>query len=416
MRKLAVLLALFLAILPLHAAVSSAYTPLYSRNLALGGTSVTSARYSEVFYSNPALVTSDNQFLSIPSASFTLYNINKLVQPGGALDIFFTQNNSDEDMNRAFNQLINSIGAGNGDVVSFQASAGFISGIAGLSLDTGIDVHSMGEGGESSTLILEGNFALSLAIALPWHIGEHHSLSFGIGAHLVFRGYTIDSLSGDIIPGGFTASSLIDFYQSDDVLASVLNQVPVAFGFAIPFDLGFTYSYSDIFKTGFVIKNLNGIYHMQTYSSANQLYYMLTGGYLGDSVPEAPVQGPSFRYATPVSFDIGFSLSTPAGGIWDWIDITGSLDVTDVYSLFFTDGLSCENFLQRLHFGLELTLMRTFDFRFGINSGYMSFGFCFDFQVFSLDFLYAALEYGEHPGDKPLDFITLCIRIGFEED
>ena len=30
--------------------------------------------------------------------------------------------------------------------------------------------------------------------------------------------------------------------------------------------------------------------------------------------------------------------------------------------------------------------------------------------------VYAALEYGEHPGDKPLDFITLCIRIGFEED
>ena len=413
MRKALTLAVLLIITLPLGAeSVFQAFTPHYPRNLSMGGASVASSRYEEVIFSNPALVGSDNSYLSLPSFSFTLYNFNQLVQPGGVLDIFLTQG-GDEAVNRALNQLINSIGAGESDVVSAQLSLGFISGFTGLSVDSGLRVHSTGTGGESSTLILDADFAISLAFALPIEINEHHRLSFGISAHLIFRGLTLADMYSSA-PGGFTAGSIYDFYKQDDTLAGVLNQVPVAFGFAIPLNLGFTYDWRDIITAGLVVRNLNGRYHMQSYSGVNQLYYMLTGGYLGSVPPGNPETGISFEADTDVTLDLGFAVSTPQGGVWDWIDMTFAFDLVDVWNLFARD-LSTEGLISRIRTGVEISFMKTFDFRFGINSGYMSFGFTFDFQVFTIDFLYATLEYGETTGSRPLDLFTIAFSLGFEK-
>ena len=386
-----------------------AFIPFHPRSLGMGGTGVASARYAEVFYSNPALVGVDNQFFSPPLLSFTLYNVNKLVQPGGALDIFFTQ----DDPDRAFDQLVNSIGSGRGDVLSGQMSFGFISGITGLSIDTTLDVHSQGQGGEASTLVLEGNFAFSLAISVPFTVAGQHTFSFGAGAHLVFRGFSIQDMEGPVRVGGFSAGSILGFYDDEDILASVLNGVPVAFGFAIPLDFGFTYDWREVFTFALALRNVNGDYHMQTYSGVNQLYYMLTGGYLGSTPPGQAEQGGSFSFHTPMSLDAGFALRTPDGGLWDWIDVTFAFDVVDIWGLF-REGVSAEGFVSRMRTGIELSLMRTFDFRFGLNGGYMSFGFTFDFQIMSIDLTYATLEYGDRVGDKPLDLFSISFRIGLE--
>lgn len=416
MRRCAAILALLILIVPIWASPGSvldAYLPFYQRNMSMGGTGTASSRYSEILYSNPALIGSDNQYFSVPSFSLTLYNINKLIQPGGALDIFLTQNNGEEDLNRAFNQLINSIGSGSGDVLSAELSFGFISGIMGLSLDGSLDFHSMGSGGESSTIIMEGNIAFSLGLSLPLTVGENHTFSFGAAVHLVLRGFTVDDITGDIQPGGITASSLIDFYSRDDVWAGLLNQLPVAFGFAIPVDLGFTYDYRDIFTFGLALKNLNGTYRMQSYSAVNQLYYMLTGGYIGDTVPGNPRQGDSFQFHSGLSLDAGIALRTPSGGGWDWAGLTLAADLTDLLG-FFSEPVTSSTLVTHLRLGAQLSLVNTFHIRAGINSGYLSLGFTFDFQIFTVDLTYATLEYGQEPGDKPLDLFSVCIRLGLE--
>lgn len=410
-----VILLIFIAI-SLYAAPSGAlgaYSPLALRIESMGGAGVASARYEEVMYANPALVSRENQYAALPSLSITLYNFNKLIQPGGALDIFLTQNEGQEDITRAINQLINSIGSGEGDVFSAQAGFGFISGITGLSLDMGIDLHSIGSGGESSTLVMEANLAASLALAMPFTVAENHTFSFGIGAHLIFRGFSLDDMYDPSLQGGLNAGSLISIYNDEDSLGLMLNRIPVAFGFAIPLDFGFAYSYRDIFTLAFAAKNVNGRYRMQTYSGINQLYYMLTGGYLGSSSPGSATEGINYSFDTPLSLDAGFAVSTPDEGLWEWIDVTFACDIVDLAGLF-SQPVSLEELILRSRLGLEVRLMNTFDFRAGLNSGYLSFGFTFDFQIFTIDLLYATHEYGKELGDKPLDMLSIAFTLGIE--
>ncbi len=332
------------------------------------------------------------------------------------MDIFLTQGKGDEVVNRALNQLINSIGSGESDVISAQFSTGFISGITGLSFDGGVDIHSFGSGGESSTLVMDANFAVSLALALPITFAENHTIRFGAGAHLVFRGFTINDMLNDISPGGFTAESLFNFYREEDTLIAILNSAPVAFGFAVPLDFGFVYKYRDTFTFGLALKNLNGRYLMQTYNGVNQLYYSLTGSYFGDSEPTSSlVEGTSYSFNTDFTLDAGFMLSTPDEGIWKWLDVTFAFDFVDIWSLFFEDSFDSASIVSRIKTGLELRVMNTFDFRIGLNSGYLSFGFGFDFQIFTVDFLYTTLEYGDRIGDNPVDFISITFRLGLED-
>ena len=415
-----ILLLAILILVPICAIVAaddltiSAYGPMRVRSLSMGGTGTASARFGEVLYSNPALIDVDNQYFAIPSVSFSLYNVNKLVQPGGALDILLRGGEDEESLNRALNQLVNSIGPGEGEVASAQASLGFISGIMGLGLDMGVDVLSQGSGGESSTLMIDSSFALTLAMSLPVRISSDHSISFGIAAHLDFRGFTIQDMDTPVALGGFTAGRLIDIFMEEDAVAGILNGLPVAFGFAIPIDIGVSYDWRDVLTLGLAMRNLNGRHYMQTYSGLNQLYYMLTGGYIGQDPPGEASQGDSFTAASPFSLDFGIALGTPAGGVWDWIDISWAFDLVDITGLFTEDWDSIGGWIGHMRTGLELRLMRTFELRAGINAGYLSFGFAFDFQIFKLDIAYATLEFGDALGDKPLDLLTISLKLGLD--
>ena len=68
-----VVLLIFIAI-SLYAAPSGAlgaYSPLALRIESMGGAGVASARYEEVMYANPALVSRENQYAALPSLSIT---------------------------------------------------------------------------------------------------------------------------------------------------------------------------------------------------------------------------------------------------------------------------------------------------------------------------------------------------------
>ena len=398
MKRLAALLLLLFTILSSVNSTTGdamdAFIPFHPRSLGMGGTGVASARYAEVFYSNPALVGVDNQFFSLPLLSFTLYNVNKLVQPGGALDIFFTQ----DDPDRAFDQLVNSIGSGRGDVLSGQMSFGFISGITGLSIDTTLDVHSQGQGGEASTLVLEGNFAFSLAISVPFTVAGQHTFSFGAGAHLVFRGFSIQDMEGPVRVGGFSAGSILGFYD-DEGAGRIRLRDTVGLRLHIRLAGGVHVRpgsqerqrglpYADIQRGQPAVLHahgrLSGVHPAGTGRTGRQL-----------QLPHPDEPGCGIRAQD--------SRRRPVG-----------LDRCHIRLDLFREGVSAEGFVSRMRTGIELSLMRTFDFRFGLNGGYMSFGFTFDFQIMSIDLTYATLEYGDRVGDKPLDLFSISFRIGLE--
>jgi len=78
------------------------------------------------------------------------------------------------------------------------------------------------------------------------------------------------------------------------------------------------------------------------------------------------------------------------------------------------DDLALAGIFYHLRFGSELRVMNSFDFRVGLNQGYLSFGFGFDFQILRFDLTYATHEYGSSLGDKPLDSLTIRLKFGFD--
>ncbi len=407
---LIVLLFLICSILPARS-VNGLFSPYMSRVEGMGGASVASAKYSDVLYSNPALISADEQFLSIPSVSLTLFNFNKLVDPfGGSLYILLKEDHTQESYRRALSQFINTIGPGQGDLASADISLGMISGVMALGFDVALDLHTMGSGAEGSTVVLESNIVASLGLGIPFEY-KGFGVSFGASVRFDYRTYTIDDMDQHN-EGGFNASFLLDMFSDPEKVSPLLlNSTPVAAGFSIPFDLGMTISFPYGFKLGLVYKGLNSDLYMQSYNGINQLYNSLTGGNLGIE-PDKLEKGPSFKLDGTSSLDAGFSWRY-AEGFFAWVTPAIAFDVVDLINI--GDDLSFSGFFYHVKLGAEIRLMNTLDLRCGLNQGYLSFGFGFDFQILRIDLTYATHEYGPSLGDKPQDSLSIRIKLGFED-
>ncbi len=411
MKKSLLALLFFSLAFTLHArSVNGLFSPCMSRVEGMGGASVVSAKYSDVLYSNPALISSDEQFLSIPSVSFTLFNFNKLVDPfGGPLYILLKEEHTQESYRRALSQFINTIGPGQGDLASANVNLGMISGIMALGFDVSLDLHTMGAGAEGSTVVLENNVVAALGLGIPFEY-KGYGFSFGASVRFDYRTYTIDGMDSHN-EGGFNASSLLDMFSDpESVSPLLLNSTPVAAGFSIPFDLGISISFPYGFRLGLVYKGLNSGFYMQSYNGINQLYNSLTGGDLGIE-PDKLEKGPSFKLSGTSSLDAGFSWRYDKG-VLAWITPSIAFDVVDLLHL--GDDWSLSGLFYHIKLGAEVRLMNTIDLRCGLNQGYLSLGFGFDFQIFRIDLTYATHEYGDALGDKPLDSLSIRIKLGFE--
>jgi len=59
-----------------------------------------------------------------------------------------------------------------------------------------------------------------------------------------------------------------------------------------------------------------------------------------------------------------------------------------------------DNIYRHLHFGTELVLPRLLKFRFGLNQGYLTYGFTIDLKYSRLDFASYGQEMGAYAGQK----------------
>lgn len=398
------LLTLLSTVLP--AAVTDLFRPYSMRTEGMGGTSVSSAHSADILYANPALINADEAYFSLPSVTFTLYNFNRLIEKGGPLYMLLSR----EDWGREdiISGLIDSIGYGDGDLASVNLSAGLISGITALGFDTSLALHTTGRGAENSTVIAEANVAAAIGLGVPLELGPV-TISFGAMTRLNFRFYTVESLTSTEA-GGFSASRIIAMIQDEDIASTILNSTPVAAGISVPVDIGMAFSFPYGFKMGLVWRGLNNTFHMQNWNGVNQLYYSVTGGYIGNPPTEVE-QGESFSFRTSSSVDIGFSWQPEENSITNWIMPAVAVDFKDMTGLF--SDLSLESLVRHTHIGAELVLARTFTLQAGLSQGYLSLGLDFNFQLFRAGIVYATHEYGEVLGDKPLDSLTFRFSLGY---
>ena len=91
-----------------------------------------------------------------------------------------------------------------------------------------------------------------------------------------------------------------------------------------------------------------------------------------------------------------------------------ALDFVDIVGLA-KEGLSLRNLFGHARFGLEAELLTFLTLRGGISQGYWTLGFGIDFKVLRIDVAYFNEEYGAEYGTRPVDGLTVRVKLGLQE-
>ena len=407
MRKLFVVLCLLIS--SQLFAITNSYETFSSRSLSMGHTGVASAQQSDVFISNPALFSFSEYFIKVPSFYMSVYNVKELAKPGGFLETLYDNplRNFDQASEVAIS-LLESIKSGEGKLLSTGLSFATATGSIGLAFDNSLDINTLGSGYTASSLVLEENSSLSLALSIPFFYNDH-KISFGFGMKFNYRMIT-STENGNT---GYSIDKVLEILRSDNKFEPLLNTIPVLSGFSIPINLGMTLEYSNNLRLGLSLMNLLDTQHMNEFPGLNQLYYSLTGSQLeGEDLPSFS-QGHYVSFSNPASLNFGlyyqadnkgFSKILRPGIAFDYVDILGLLQ----------SKINTEEILKRTRLGVELSIINFVDIRAGLSGGYFSFGLGVDFMLFRLDAIYAIEEYGETLGDKPVDQLAIKFTLGYD--
>jgi hypothetical protein len=317
------------------------------RSFGQGGTRITTARYEDVFFSNPARVTAN------PRSRFTILDITPL------------------DVNSTLTQEMKNFSGASKPLKQ-------VAKIDGKNLHARIQwvlpayYRAVNEeqrmawaigflGSLQSNIDLRRNYSFSLdtfldfgpAITLGYEFLEKRNLSVGLTTHLSYRFSTLPNVS------------LMDYLSGTPLSASKLG----GDGTMLDFDWGATYRFweGETFQwtVGASIQNLLGG------SYTNLKLHLLKNG----NPPRAQ----------PRSFGLG--ISGAAESLWVLQNSVLALEMTDLGNN--PDG----SFYRLLHLGFE-TQWNNLQLRLGINQGYLTAGFGMDFKLFSLHFA----TYGEEMG------------------
>lgn len=392
--------------------IDFAYQPTMARYDAMGQTGLALPTRLDSYYTNPATLGAKRGFaLNVPTLSFTFYNLQKLVSDPVAMDEFnniIKGDATDSETKDFAATILNNLGSGHNVAFKLDAGIGVKIGILGLSTNMQIKMHSLNTGSSMSTqnLIPEVNLAQTAAVGLRFINTDALSLSAGVSVHGVYKAYY----------KGIDAPKILEIVTSDDPATTLLWGSPVMGGWAVPFDVGVTLGlFRDQFTIAATANNLNGTYHMKSYSGAGYLINSFSEGAV--SVPEdAPEKKDSvdFTVETPWSLNFGFAFAPDI----DVIQPVITADLIDMFELiksFNSETFRASDLLLHLNLGAELGLFQIVKARIGINRGYMSLGAAIWLPFMEIDCSYGWQELGLELGDKPVDSFTVKFSIGYDK-
>ena len=391
--------------------INFAFQPTLARYDAMGQSGIALPTRLDSFFTNPANLGVKRGFaVSVPSFSFTMYNIQPMVSDPDAMENFNALIAGDTDAAVPFaTKYLENLGSGRNMISKIDIGVALKLGVIGAGTNVQIKLHTLNEGTSvaSQNVIPEVNVAQTVGLGLKIIDTDVFSFSAGASISAVYKAYF----------KGIGGSKILDLIGGDsDPDKVLLWDTPVMGGYAIPFNLGITFGlFEDQLTLSATANNLNGKFYMKSYTGAGYLVNSYFEGTIEvpDDAPEARDSVP-FEVETPWTLNFGAAFAPKMNAIQPVI----TADLIDMFELiksFNQESFRASDLLLHLNLGAELGLFQIVKARVGVNRGFLSVGAGVWLPFAELDASYGWQEFGEELGDHPVDSFTVKFSIGYDK-
>ncbi|MGD1818406.1 MAG: hypothetical protein ACPKOI_00795 [Pleomorphochaeta sp.] len=398
---------------------TSAFMPVSSHRMAMGGAGLGLGGFYDSYLYNPANLSKDGFKIVLPSLTLTVNNVYNLMIPEDGSDDIITilEEGGDNAPVKLGTLLLKSIPFGYGEIMSLNTNVGLKTRSLGLDLAVQQKLRSYNGGGDYTTAsaISETNIAATVALGfnIPL-IKDILSIDVGASGAFNYKAYSMALDANEAI----NIISLINSGSSAET--AVMESIPFASGYAIPVTAGVNINLPLGLTISGVGRNFNGNYNMVGFTNLKSLINndetlvaLIGEDTLDTTNTTVPTADDEFVVEVPWTVDVGlaFAPSTPLDGLikaqfaFDFIDCYGIIE--DIINETRTPIQLQSDALASLNAGVQLRLLSLVDVRAGLSQGYKSVGVGLDLLVLHLDASYYWREYGDVLGQSPSDALSL---------
>lgn len=384
------------------------FHPTVARYDAMGQAGISNVRKLSSFYTNPSLLGLSRGFgIAVPSVGVTVYNVQPIMSDEQAMNNFYAMIGGDSDAALPFfTQYLENLGRNHNMVTKIDAGIGVQLGVLGLGTDIQIKIHTLNEGTSiaSQSVIPELNAAQTIALGLKVIDTDGLSLSAGVSVHGIYKAYF----------KGIAGPKVLELVNGGDVQTTLLWQTPVMAGWAIPVDVGVTLGLlNNSLTIGATANNLNGTYHMQSFSGLGFTVNSISEGAIPQPEGVEPKESVRFDMETPWTLNFGATFAPDI--IFHPVVTADLIDMYQMVKEFNKDDFRAEDLLLHLNAGAELSFLGVLKVRAGVNRGFMSVGAGLWLPLVQIDAAYGWQEFGAELGDKTVDAFTIRVSIGYDK-
>jgi len=231
-----------------------------------------------------------------------------------------------------------------------------------------------------------------------------YALSFGYGFRIIDRSDLTLDVGAAIHFAGKVYMKQINY----DTLKGVLNKttgfdnLAARGGFAIPLDFGITFGmFEEKMKVSVTVNNVNGYYYMKNYKNLDSAalyrdgtdsYVVLTPMSLNSSV----MYSPNFKNFNPTVY-------------FELVDM----------NIYFMDELEQESpfkeLVKYMNLGAKFDIYSIVSLKAAYKYGYPEVGLSVGYKGNSFELVYGFREGGSEYGFKPVDCLSVRVKLGFEK-
>ena len=391
--------------------IDFSFVPTSAKYDAMGQSGIAYPGKSDTFFLNPSAMPYKGFGLSVPSFSFTVYNLEAIVSNEDTMQNINALIDGTSDDSTAISlakTLLDNLGTGKNMLAKFDAGVGIKLGGIGLGTNVQVKIHSLNNGSSAASVLLipEINLAETLAIGVKVIDTDMLSVSAGVAGHFVYKGY-FDGV------GLGTVTSILT--NAEDIANTLMWQTPIMAGYAMPFDAGVTVGLlNDQLTISAVANNINGKYAMKSFSGAGSMVNSLAEGTLDVPAGVTINDSVDFEVETPwkLNFGVAFAPKLP---LIQPVITADLVDMLEMVQNFDSETFRASDLLLHLNAGAEVQLLNMVAVRAGVNRGFASVGAAFTIPGVQVNASYGWQEFGEEIGDKSVDSFTISFNIGYDK-